>query len=424
MRFIRQRHRLAAGIAAGLLTITLAACGSEATAAGTTGVAASLATSAGAAAGPASGSAAGPGSGSAAGPGSASAAGPGSGSAAGTEAGTGTAASTSTEAEAGTRKAAGGTVTLVTHDSFNMDKAVLAKFQQQSGITLKILAQGDAGAMVNKLVLTKEKPLGDVVFGVDNSFASRALDAGVLQPYASPAANSGAQKYSVDPEKRLTAVDYGDVCVNVDHAWFAAKKLAEPHTYEDLAAPQYKDLLVVPSAATSSPGLAFLLGTIAHFGEQGWQQYWTALKNNGVKVTAGWEDAYSVDFSGSSGKGARPLVLSYASSPPFEMADGATEAPTGALLDTCFRQVEYAGVLAGAANPDGAKKVVDFMLSKDFQAALPEQMYVYPVDTATKLPASWQKYAPAASRPATMDPATITAGREKWIGAWTDLVEG
>lgn len=322
----------------------------------------------------------------------------------------------------------GTTVTLVTHDSFNMDKAVLAKFEQDSGVTLKILAQGDAGAMVNQLVLTKENPLGDVVFGVDNTFASRALDNGVLQPYASPAAAAGSSTYSIDPDNRLTAVDFGDVCVNVDHAWFTAQKLAEPQTYEDLAEPEYRDLLVVPSPATSSPGLAFLLGTIAHFGADGdpagWQTYWQQLKDNGVKVTSGWEDAYTVDFSGSSGKGDRPLVLSYASSPPSEVQDGQQKAPTGALLDTCFRQVEFAGVLAGAKNPAGAQKVVDFLLSADFQGALAEQMYVYPVDTDAALPVSWKKFAPVATDPATLDPATISADRETWVAQWSDLVEG
>ncbi|MDQ6656735.1 MAG: thiamine ABC transporter substrate-binding protein [Actinomycetota bacterium] len=338
----------------------------------------------------------------------------------------GSAATTSTGSKP-TSRSAGGTVTLITHDSFAMDKSVIAAFEKQSGITLRILARGDAGAMTNQLVLTKDQPLGDVVYGIDNTFASRAMDAGVLQPYASPAAKNGAEKFAVDPQNRLTAVDYGDVCVNVDHSWFATKKLAEPTTYEDLAKPEYRNLLAVESPATSSPGLAFLLGTITHFGDAsssgGWQAYWTSLKANGVKVTASWEDAYSVDFSGSSGKGARPLVVSYASSPPDEVKKGMTTAPTGALLDTCFRQVEYTGVLAGATNPKGAEKVVDFLLSRSFQRAMPSEMYVYPVDPSATLPAEWRQFAPVAPHPATMDPPKITAGREQWISAWTDLLE-
>ncbi|WP_222618275.1 thiamine ABC transporter substrate binding subunit [Nakamurella sp. PAMC28650] len=329
---------------------------------------------------------------------------------------------TSTPAASGSSPAAsGGSVTLVTHDSFGVDKKVLAAFEASSGIKVTLLAQGDVGVMVNKLILTKSDPLGDAVFGIDNTFASRALDAGILQPYSSPLAANGSEKFAVG-DARLTPVDYGDVCVNIDHRYFAKAKLAEPTTFEDLAKPAYKNLLVVESPATSSPGLAFLVGTVAHFGDSGWPAYWTSLKNNGVKVDSGWTDAYTVDFSGSTGKGARPLVVSYASSPPSEVANGV--APTSALLDTCFRQVEYAGVLNGARNPAAAQKVVDFLLSKQFQAGVADQMYVYPVDAATPLPSDWRKFAPIAAHPESIAPGTISAKRDGWISAWSDLVEG
>jgi thiamine transport system substrate-binding protein len=333
------------------------------------------------------------------------------------------AAGSGTGAPSGSPTSAGGDVTLITHDSFVVDDAMLADFEAASGLNVTVLAQGDAGAMVNQLLLTANNPLGDAVFGIDNTFASKAVDAGILAPYTSPAAGNGSATYGIGDD-RLSAVDYGDVCVNVDHAYFTDKGLAEPVTFEDLAKPEYKDLLVVESPATSSPGLAFLLGSIAHFGEDGWQAYWTQLKDNGVKVTGGWTDAYTVDFSGSSGKGARPLVVSYASSPPAEVTDGATSAPTGALLDTCFRQVEYAGVLQGAKNPAGAQQVVDFLLSPQFQASVPDGMYVYPVDTTVALPAAWQSYAPVAADPATLPSADIAKNRDGWISAWSDLVEG
>ncbi len=352
-----------------------------------------------------------------------SSAGSSAGSAATSAAGSTAAAGSGTLAASGT---ASGPVTLVTHDSFVVDDAMLLAFEKSSGLEVTVLAQGDAGAMVNQLLLTGRNPLGDVVFGIDNTFASRALAAGILAPYTSAAAAGGADRFSIGDD-RLTAVDYGDVCVNVDHQWFAAKGLAEPTTFEDLTKPEYQNLLVTPSAATSSPGLAFLLGTVAHFGQDGWQAYWTSLKNNGVKVTGGWTDAYTVDFSGSSGKGDRPLVVSYASSPPAELPSGAAASakpPTGALLDTCFRQVEYAGVLAGAKNPAGAQKVVDFLLSPQFQASVPEAMYVYPVNTSVALPASWKAAAPVAKDPATLDPADIAANRDAWISSWSDLVEG
>ena len=226
---------------------------------------------------------------------------------------------------------------LVTHDSFNLSKGTLEKFTDETGIEVEVQAAGDAGELVNKLVLTKDSPLGDVVFGIDNTFASRAVKEGVLEDYASKDLTSAEDQYLLPAgsgREQLTPIDNGDVCVNVDHEWFAEKGLAEPATLDDLLDPQYKDLFVTPAANSSSPGLAFLLATIADKGEDGWQDYWTKLVANGVKIDAGWSDAYYVDFSGPSSDGDRPLVVSYASSPPDERKEGATTAPTGALLDT------------------------------------------------------------------------------------------
>jgi thiamine transport system substrate-binding protein len=320
--------------------------------------------------------------------------------------------------------AAGRTVTLVTHDSFGVSEELIDTFEAESGLTVEVVQPGDGGTLVNQLVLTKESPLGDAVYGIDNSFASRAISEGVLEPYRSPALPAEAEQYAADDADHLMPVDVGDVCVNVDHEWFAAQGLAEPVTLEDLTQPAYRDLLVVPNPATSSPGLAFLLATVGAFGEDGWADYWARLRDNGVKVVDGWSDAYSVDFSGSSGEGPRPLVLSYASSPPAEVAEGADTAPTGALLETCFRQVEYAGVLAGADEPDGARQLVDFLLSEEVQASIPESMYMYPVDPAVALPAAWEQFGPLAPEPFTVDPQDIDAHRDEWIRTWSDTVIG
>ncbi|MCG2799528.1 MAG: thiamine ABC transporter substrate-binding protein [Cellulomonas sp.] len=320
-----------------------------------------------------------------------------------------------------------GTVTLVTHDSFVLPDDVLADFTAQTGLTVKIVQQGDAGALVNQLVLTKDSPLGDAVFGIDNTFGSRALDEGVVTAAAltAPAlADAKTHALAGDSTGALTAIDYGDVCLNVDHTWFADQDLAEPVSLSDLTRPEYKDLLVVPSPVTSSPGFAFLLATIGAFGVDGWQDYWTALEANGVQVANGWTDAYETDFTAGGGNGSRPIVLSYASSPPFTIADGATEPTTGALLDTCFRQTEYAGVLTGAANPEGAAELVDFLLSDEVQAAIPDNMYMYPVSTAVSLPEVWTQYAPLATAPFEVDPADIAAGRQEWLQQWSDLVTG
>jgi thiamine transport system substrate-binding protein len=323
--------------------------------------------------------------------------------------------------------ATGGAVTLVTHDSFALSDGILDDFTAKTGYTVTVVQPGDAGTLVNQLVLTKDAPLGDVVFGVDNTFASRALDEGVVVPPSpapsAPAASDAAQ-YRVAGDDRLTAIDVGDVCVNVDHAWFAAHSLAEPATLDDLTKPEYQDLFVTPSPVTSSPGFAFLLATIGKYGTDGWQDYWTALAANGVKVDEGWTDAYEVDFTGGGGDGTRPIVLSYSSSPPYTVPEGGDEPTTGALLDTCFRQVEYAGVLAGAKNPAGAAAFVDFLLSDEVQMDIPGSMYMYPVSSTAKVPDDWARWAPLADEPFAVPAADIAAHRQEWLATWSDVVLG
>jgi thiamine transport system substrate-binding protein len=313
-------------------------------------------------------------------------------------------------------------VVLVTHDSFAMSDEVLERFQSESGITIDVRRLGDAGALTNQLVLTRDNPVGDLAYGVDTTFASRALDEDVFDSYRSPEASKGPERYAIDDTDRLTAVDVGDVCVNADLAGLAAKGVPVPATYADLTRMEYRDMLVVEDPATSSPGLAFLLGTIASLGD-GWREYWMALKGRGVQVVSGWEEAYSQEFSGSSGKGPRPLVVSYASSPSAELAEDGSPR-TKALLDTCFRQVEYAGVLNGAEHPDDARRVLDFLLSREFQSEVPEQMFVYPARSDVELPAAWQQAAPLPRKPAELDPAEITENRDRWTDEWRALVQG
>jgi len=314
---------------------------------------------------------------------------------------------------------AGGDVVLVTHESFALPEKLVRRFDQETGYHLVVRASGDAGTLTNKLVLSQGNPQGDVAFGVDNTFASRALDADVFAPYAaSLPSGAGAFALHGDDDHRLTPVDNGNVCVNVDTTWFKDEGIPEPESLDDLADPTYKNLFVLPGAASSSTGLAFLLATIAEYGDD-WPAYWTRLMDNGAKLTAGWSDAYEVDFTQGGGRGDRPIVLSYDSSPAFTVADGVST--TRALLDTCFRQVEYAGVLTGAENPEGAEAVVDWLLSPQVQAALPTSMYVFPVDAETELPADWATYAVQPEEPLSLDPADIAANRDDWLTTWSDV---
>jgi thiamine transport system substrate-binding protein len=333
-------------------------------------------------------------------------------------AGAGCSLSSSSDEEASGSKQ----VVVATHESWAMPKSVLKEFTKETGYVVKVQPNGDAGELTNKLVLTKSSPLADMVYGIDNTFVSRAADEGVLAGYE-PESDPGAAYEPQDSALAalVTPVDYSDVCVNVDDVWFADKGIAPPATFEDLAKPRYRDLTVSPAPTTSSTGLAFLLATIARFGDDGWQDYWKQLADNGLKVTAGWSDAYEVDFTAGGGGGDRPIVVSYASSPPFTVPEGGDEPTTSALLDTCFRQVEYAAVLKGAENPEGAQAFVDFMVGRTFQKALPDNMYVYPVDSSVGLPAAWADFAPTAEKPWSVPESSIAENRDTWLRQWQDV---
>ncbi|MFF9456598.1 thiamine ABC transporter substrate-binding protein [Streptomyces flaveolus] len=322
------------------------------------------------------------------------------------------------------------TVTLVSHDSWAASKNVIADFEKSSGYKVKVLEDGDAGQAVNKAILTKDNPQGDVFFGVDNTLLSRALDNGLFQSYEPKGSDMILPEYRVDQDKhRVTPIDTGDICVNYDKAYFSEHKLTPPDSFDDLAKPAYKNLLVTEDAGSSSPGLGFLLGTAAKYGDDGWQGYWKKLKANGVKVVDSWEQAYNEEFSGSSGgrkaKGDRPLVVSYASSPPAEViyADPKPDtAPTGVATGTCFRQVEYAGLLSNAKNTEGGKALLDFLVSKKFQDDMPLNMFVHPVREAAQVPPEFVKYGPQAKNPQTLDPKKIADNRDQWVKSWTSLL--
>jgi thiamine transport system substrate-binding protein len=315
------------------------------------------------------------------------------------------------------------TLRLFTHDSFAASDAVMRSFTESTGIKVKIVMSGDAGAALNQAIVNKRHPLGDVFFGVDNTFLTRALKSGLFEPYASPALADVPDAYQLDPTHAVTPIDHGEVCVNYDKA----KVDPPPRTFDDLASKEHEGELVVENPATSSPGLAFLLATIAKYGDDGWQDYWRKLKANGVEVVNGWEEAYEQSFSGGSGAGDKPLVVSYATSPPAEVVFSEKpldDAPTGVMTDTCFQQIETAGVLRYGKHKAEARQLVDFLLSRRFQEDMPLQMFVSPVVRGARVPAAFTKYAATVAHPLSIPAKDIDANRERWIGEWTKIVLG
>ncbi|MEA3440703.1 MAG: thiamine ABC transporter substrate-binding protein [Chloroflexota bacterium] len=318
-----------------------------------------------------------------------------------------------------------GTLKIMTHDSFAISTDVKVAFETQHNITLEFIASGDTGSALNKAILSKGNPIADVFYGVDNTFLSRALDEEIFIAYDSPMLAEIPDFFKLDPQNRALPVDYGDVCLNYDIVFFEGQNVTPPGNLEDLLKPEYRGLLVVENPATSSPGLAFLLATIGHFGEDGYLGYWTRLMDNDTLVVNDWETAYYTEFTRSGGT--RPVVVSYASSPPFEFiyADPPLDEPPTAAITTdesCFRQIEYVGILDGTKNLDLAQKWIDFMLSTTFQEDIPLQMFVFPVNQNADLDEAFENYLLVPKDTAFVSPQDIAAKREEWIREWTETV--
>ena len=319
------------------------------------------------------------------------------------------------------------TLTIMTHDSFAVSESLVTEFEESNHVKLVFVKSGDAGVALNKAILTKDSPQADVFYGVDNTFLSRALKEGIFEAYNSPELNSIPAEFKLDSTNQALPVDYGDVCINYDKQYFTDHSLALPENLEDLTKPEYKSLLVTENPASSSTGLAFMLATIAEYGSDGYLDYWKKLEANGLVIADGWETAYNTDFSGSSGKGPQPLVVSYASSPAVEVvyaSSPVSDASTASLVgkNMCFRQIEFVGILKGTQHLELAQKFVDFMLSQQFQEDMPLQMFVYPVNPSAKLPDVFTKYSQIPEKPAMVSPEEIAANRDKWLSDWTEEI--
>lgn len=311
---------------------------------------------------------------------------------------------------------------VMTHDSFAVSEEVLVAFEEAHNAEVVILNAGDAGSTLNKAILTKDVPQADVLFGVDNTFLSRAIEADIFESYRPDVPLVPAA--TIDDSGPLMPVDVGYVVINYDKAALQAAGLEPPQSLQELTEPQWQGKLVVESPVTSSPGLAFLLATIAEFGPDGWQAYWQALRANDVLVADDWTTAYYTHFS-ATGEGTRPLVVSYSTSPAAEVVFSATPIdtpPTGNVTFGAFRQVEYVGVLKGSAQRELAEAFVDFMLSDAFQNDIPLQMFVYPASVSAQVPQVFVDHAEQPQITNQLDAQTIASNREAWLAEWDALM--
>lgn len=325
--------------------------------------------------------------------------------------------------DAATPAAKDKTVVLVTYSGYALPSAAAEAFTERTGWKVKVVDGGDAGTVLSAAILASGRPEGDVLLGVDTSFLTRAQNSDAFERYEPSALTRVPSELRLDRSGRFTPIDEGSVCVNADAGWFDARGIPLPGDLESLTAPRYRDLLVVEHPAQSSPGLSFLAATRAVFGPAT-DDYWRRLRDNGVAVAGSWSDAYNTRYTVNGGD--RPLVVSYASSPPAEVvySEGKRTSPASVVLtDTCVQQVEFAAVLRGAPHRDAARRLIDEMLSEQWQAELPLSNFVYPVVSGTPLPEPFRRWAAPVPNPIRLDPAAVGQDRDAWLLAWRDVME-
>lgn len=316
----------------------------------------------------------------------------------------------------------GTTVRLATHDSFAVSDGVFDELTAETGIEVELVSSGDAGEMVSQAVLTAGDPIADVMFGIDTTFLCRGTAAGLFVPFVPEGLDAVDDDLRLASDDLATPIDVGDVCVNYSLDAFPDPDEA-PATLADLTEDAFTDAFVTPNPETSSPGMSFLLATIAQYGEEGWEAYWEDLRDNGVEVTSGWDEAYNDSFG--AGSGERTIVTSYATSPVADVvySDPPRDEPAiGVVTDACFRQVEFAGILRGTEHPEAAALLVEFMLSPTFQGDIPLNMFVEPVHPDADIPAEFTDHRTVIDEPYTLTPAEIEAGRDAWTERWTEIV--
>jgi thiamine transport system substrate-binding protein len=316
----------------------------------------------------------------------------------------------------------GTSLTLVAYDSFWVSEGVFEAFESETGISVEVLTSADTGSMVSQAVLNAGNPVADVMWGIDNTFLCRALVNDVFVPYTSSRLDEVDPSLVLDPQHRVTPVDYSDLCVNYRSDKLDELGLRPPSGLDDLRSPAYASTFVTENPETSAPGMGLLLSSIALYGDPGWEEFWTDLAAGGIAVEAGWSEAYTDRFAPD---GDRAMVMSYATSPVYELLFSEIDRdtpPTAALLDACFRSIEFAGILAGTDHPQASAVLVDFLLSPTMQSDLPLSMFVFPATSTADVPSEFLEHASVPADPFTLAPDEIEENRDRWTERWTDIV--
>ncbi|MHA1198677.1 MAG: thiamine ABC transporter substrate-binding protein [Candidatus Heimdallarchaeaceae archaeon] len=293
----------------------------------------------------------------------------------------------------------------------------ISAYASYSGIPtseIRIVYMEDANSVLSKAILEKDDPTADVLIGLDNVMIHDAKEEGILQIYDSPTLVNISETLvtNLDPEKYLLPYDYGIIAL-----WYDLNRIntstnpeLEYLTLDDILEYDLDKQLIVEDPTLSSPGLGFLLWTIAIYGDpeinfegvlgQNWRDWWSEAKSD-LRIASSWGDAFSIYYTPEED---RPMMVSYGTSPAYDVchpdygvgegnpppsaAVVSHENPTALqiIMKNAWLQIEGIGLVNNAPHTVEAKKFIDWFLDQELQDNIPLNNWMYPANLHANIP--------------------------------------
>lgn len=305
--------------------------------------------------------------------------------------------------------AAENTLTIYTYDSFAADwgpgPKIEQAFEAKCGCDVNFVALDDGVSILNRLRLEGGNSKADIVLGLDNNLMAEAKKTGLLT------------EHNVDTANTVLPNGWSDTTfVPYDYGYFAfvynTEKLANPPKSMKELVETRDDLKVIyQDPRTSTPGQGLMLWMKSIYGDDV-TQAWQKLASKTVTVTKGWSEAYSMFLNGES-----DLVLSYTTSPAYHLiAENDSKFATANFAEGHYMQVEVAAKVKGAKNSELADQFMNFILSDEFQSAMPTGNWMYPV-TDVELPKGFETLS-VPNKSLSFSADEVAKMRKSWIREW------
>jgi len=302
-------------------------------------------------------------------------------------------------------------LTVYVYESLSwIEEGTVQKFEEMNDCEVKVVKLGDAGNVLTRLVLERKNPRADVVIGLDQSLAAKAVEEDLLIPYKPEnIENIKDEALIFDPEYYVIPYDYGAIAIIYD----PEKIHEELESFEDLT--KFKNSLIIQDPRASSTGQAFLLWTIAVY-ENNWKDFWERLMPAILTVSPSWDDSFAKFEIGEA-----PMMVSYATDSAYsQYYYGSSKYKVFIPKEGAYVQIEGAGIVKGTDNLVLAQKFIEFILTEDFQKGIPLNQWMFSA-IDVELPEVYQ-YAVVPEKILTIPAQEISNNLERWLKEWEALL--